>query len=100
MYRWLPPGMSLFQLHFSFILCTCENQLVILRRRWPLVVSSDSFQKEKSICSLARKVSLQCLPATLLVLYLLMQGKNAAYSRLHCASSALRGISYASRQQG
>src|SRR5436190_21895239 len=46
MYRWLPPGMSLFQLHFSFILCTCENQLVILWRRWPLVVSSDSFHKE------------------------------------------------------
>ena len=55
---------------------------------------------EKSLCFLARKVSLKCILATLLVLYLLIQGRNAACSRLRCASSALREASYASRQQG
>src|SRR5437660_12591656 len=93
-------SLAYIQLPFSYILCTCENHLLILRRRWPLFGSSDSLHKEKSLCFLARKVSLKCILATLLVLYLLIQGRNAACSRLRCASSALREASYASRQQG
>ena len=91
-------SLAYIQLPFSYILCTCENHLLFLRRRWLLVGSSDSLHKEKSLCFLARKVSLKCILATLLVLYLLIQGRNAACSRLRCASSALREARYASRQ--